>query len=79
LAMSTAELSERIDDPCLQGDCYADLAIVAAQSGQQAQAAQAAAAALDRYLAKGATRLAMRAQRLLAVLGDRQAPERSRH
>jgi class 3 adenylate cyclase len=79
LAMSTAKLSEQMDDLCLQGDCYADLAIVAAQAGQQAQAAQAAATALDRYLAKGATRLEVRARRLLAVLGDRQAPERSRH
>jgi hypothetical protein len=79
LAISTAKLSEQMDDLCLQGDCYADLAIVAAQAGQQAQAAQAAADALDRYLAKGATRLAVRAQRLLAVLGDRQAPQRSRH
>ena len=79
LAMRTAELSEQIDDLCLQGDCYVDLAIVAAQAGQQAQAAEAAAAALDRYLAKGATRLAGRAQRLLAILGDRHAPERSRH
>jgi class 3 adenylate cyclase len=79
VAASTAKLSEQIDDLCLQGNCYADLAIVAAQAGQQPEAAQAAAVALDRYLAKGATRLAVRAQRLLATLGDRHVPERSRH
>ncbi|HWF81403.1 MAG TPA: adenylate/guanylate cyclase domain-containing protein [Streptosporangiaceae bacterium] len=78
-AASTAELSEQTDDLCLQGNSYSDLAIVAAQAGQQAQAAHAAATALDRYLAKGATRLAVRAERLLAILGDRQPPERSRH
>jgi class 3 adenylate cyclase len=78
-AASTARLSEQTDDLCLQGDCYADLAIVAAQAGRQGEAARAAAIALDRYLAKGASRLAVRAQRLLTTLGDWQAPERSRH
>lgn len=79
VAARAARLSDRVDDLCLQGDCYADLAIVAAQAGQQASAVQAASAALDRYLAKGATRLAVRAQRLLAILGvgDNQAPQRS--
>ena len=79
LAASTAKLSEQIDDLCLQGDCYADLAIVAAQAGHQVRAAQAAAVALGRYQAKGASRLAVRAQRLLSTLGDRHAPERSGH
>jgi tetratricopeptide (TPR) repeat protein len=79
LAAETARLSEQTDDLCLQGNCYADLAIVAAQSGRQAEAAQAAATALERYLAKGATRLAVRADRLLAALGDRQMPERSKN
>lgn len=79
LATAAAKLSEQTDDLCLQGNCYADLAIVAAQAGRQTEAAQAAAVALDRYLAKGASRLAVRAQRLLATLGDRQVPQRSRH
>lgn len=78
-AASTAERSEQLDDLCLQGDCYADFSIVAAQAGQQPEAARAAAIALDRYLAKGATRLAVRAERLLTILGDRQTPERSSH
>ena len=79
LAVAAAELSEQTDDLCLQGNSYADLAIVAAQAGRQVDAAHAAAIALDRYLAKGASRLAVRAQRLLATLGDGQVPERSRH
>lgn len=79
VAVSTAKLSERMDDLCLQGDCYADLAIVAAQAGQQTEAADAAEVALDRYLAKGASRLAVRAERLLATLGDKHAPERRKH
>jgi len=78
-AASTAARSEQVDDLCLQGDCYADLAIVAAQAGQQTEAAHAASLSLDRYLAKGASRLAVRAQRLLATLSDKQAPERSKH
>jgi class 3 adenylate cyclase len=79
LAAGTAKLSEQTDDLWLQGICYTDLAIVAAQAGRQVEAAQAAAVALDRYRAKGASRLAVRAERLLATLGDRQTPERSRH
>ncbi len=75
-ATATARLSEQTDDLCLQGDCYADLAIVAAQGGQQTLAAESAATALDRYRAKGATRLIMRAQRLLGGVGDRQDLER---
>jgi hypothetical protein len=78
LAISAARLSEQTDDLCLQGNCYVDLATVAAQAGLQGQAADAAATALDRYLAKGATRLTARAQRLLTTLGDSQLPERSR-
>ncbi|HET9894230.1 MAG TPA: AAA family ATPase [Streptosporangiaceae bacterium] len=72
LAEGAAARSEQTDDLCLQGDCYTDLAIVAAQAGQQAEAAEAAAIALDRYQAKGAARLIMRAQRLLGAVGDRQ-------
>ncbi len=72
LAERTAARAEQTDDLCLQGDCYADLAIVAAQAGQQTDAAEAAAKALDRYQAKGATRLIMRARRLLGAVGDRQ-------
>ncbi len=79
LADSAARLSDQIDDLCLQGNCYADLATVAAQAGRQADAAQAAAIALDRYLAKGASRLTVRAERLLAALSDRQAPDRTRN
>jgi len=79
VSAAAAKLSEQTDDPCLQGNCYADLAIVAAQAGRQVEAARAAAVALDRYLAKGASRLAVRAQRLLATLGDSQVPERSKH
>jgi hypothetical protein len=70
LAVGAARLSEQTDDPCLQGDCYCDLAIVAAQAGDQALAAEAASKALERYQARGATRLTIRAQRLLAAVGE---------
>jgi|HubBroStandDraft_1064217.scaffolds.fasta_scaffold02618_4 class 3 adenylate cyclase len=69
LAADGAALSEETDDLCLQGDCYTDLAIVAAAARQQAAAADAAATALDRYQAKGASMLAARAQRLIATGG----------
>jgi class 3 adenylate cyclase len=59
--------SDETDDLCLQGDCYTDLAIVAMAAGRPAIAGAAAATALDRYLAKGATMLAERSQRLIAA------------
>ncbi len=79
LAIGTAKLSEQTDDLCLQGSCYSDLAIVAAQAGQQGLAAEAASTALEKFRARGATRLASRAERLLAAVDDRQPPERSAH
>jgi class 3 adenylate cyclase len=79
LAAGAAKMSEQTDDLCLQGDCYADLAIVAAQAGQQAAAAEAAFTALSRYQTRGATRLAERAERLLAAVGDHRVPKRSGH
>jgi class 3 adenylate cyclase len=76
LATRVAQRSEQTDDLCLQGDCYVDLAIVAAQAGQQADAAEAAATALDRYEAKGASRLSLRAKRLISSVGGRVPAER---
>jgi class 3 adenylate cyclase len=61
--------SDETDDLCLQGDCYTDLAIVALAADRQSTAAQAAATALHRYLAKGASRLAERSQKLIADAG----------
>jgi class 3 adenylate cyclase/predicted ATPase len=66
LAREATRLSDQTDDPCLQGDCYADLAIVASAAGHQVTAAEAARAAFDRYQAKGASLLAARARRLIA-------------
>jgi class 3 adenylate cyclase len=62
--------SDETDDLCLQGGCYTDLAIVAQAAGRPAIASHAAAAALDRYLAKGASRLADRSQKLIADAGQ---------
>ena len=65
LAAGSAALSEQADDLCLQGNSYLDLAIVARQAGQPEAARQAGAAAIDRYRAKGATRLIAAASRAL--------------
>jgi class 3 adenylate cyclase/tetratricopeptide (TPR) repeat protein len=69
LAGESTNLSDRTDDLCLQGDCYLDLAIVAAAAGQPVAAAEAGRNALDRYEAKGARLLAVRARRLIAGAG----------
>ncbi|HEY3905142.1 MAG TPA: adenylate/guanylate cyclase domain-containing protein [Streptosporangiaceae bacterium] len=65
LAAGSAALSEQADDLCLQGNSYLDLAIVAKQAGQPETARQAGATAIDRYRAKGATRLIAAAGRAL--------------
>ncbi|HUC56395.1 MAG TPA: AAA family ATPase [Streptosporangiaceae bacterium] len=66
LAGDSTKLSEETDDLCLQGDCYADLAIAATAAGRPGTAAAAARTAVDRYEAKGASLLAGRARRLIA-------------
>jgi tetratricopeptide (TPR) repeat protein len=68
-ARTATTRADETDDLCLQGDCYTDLAIVAQAAGLPAIAAQAAGSALDRYLAKGAGRLAERSQKLIADAG----------
>jgi class 3 adenylate cyclase/tetratricopeptide (TPR) repeat protein len=65
LATVSAALSEQADDPCLQGNSYLDLAIVAMRAGQSETARQARAIAIDRYRTKGATRLIAAARRAL--------------
>ncbi|HET7017169.1 MAG TPA: hypothetical protein VFI65_24815, partial [Streptosporangiaceae bacterium] len=65
LAASSAALSERADDLCLQGNTYLDLAIVARQAGQADVADRATATAIGRYQAKGAIGLIRRANNLL--------------
>ncbi len=70
LAVKATELSEKTDDLYLQGDCYADLAIVAAQASQSVAAADAATTGLDRYRAKGASMHTVRAQQLIAMVGE---------
>jgi predicted ATPase len=69
LATETARSSEGTDDLWLQGDARFDLAVVAYQAGQADEAHAAASAALDRYRARGATRLIARAERWLAAVG----------
>jgi class 3 adenylate cyclase len=69
LAEEGTKLSDQTDDLCLQGDCYADLAIVATAAGHRLTATQAATTALDRYQAKGASLLAAHARQLIAGAG----------
>ncbi len=68
LARETAAAVEGTDELCLNGDTQLDLAIVAHRAGQAAEASAAVAAALDRYRARGATRLIARAERWQAEL-----------
>lgn len=77
LAMQAVQLSAETDDLCLQGDASADLAVVLCQAGRRADAVAAAGQALDRYQAKGATRLTGRIHRWLAAIDDCPASEGS--
>lgn len=78
LAVAAVRSSDDTDDLCLQGDARLDLAVVADRARRPAEAAAAAAAALERYRARGATRLVARAERWLASRGSQGLAEGAR-
>lgn len=67
-AGDAVRLSERTEDPCLQGDAHLDLASVLRTFGDP-RARRAAATALAKYRSKGAGLLARRAEGWLAGRG----------